>query len=382
MRNTNTNTHANTLRPADGADYRYTRLIGTGGIGSGMLFQLTDEHTLGRNESRLGVLTDSRDYCKLHIICHYPAVLLGRGGFAVYPIGKVGKDAEGFALLAQLEDTGMSIAHVEIAEAVRTLFSVCFQYPDLSGGNLTTANSASGLVAALDIERALQELPPGAGELVLAAPEVPIEARIALLAEGRARGSFTVASVLAAEAETFGRLGGYRLTDLLAVNREEARRIAGLDEACADGGVIAERCYNALKAEQPEIRLIMTDGADGCYSYEAGRCIHTPSLRVEAVSTAGAGDALLGGVISGLCCGLPFMKEQSLGPGAVFGETPLSSAVELGVLLAALSVTSPHSIHPDADARLLGSFANENGLALNDAFRSMLQIKEESEDGV
>ncbi|SEN87865.1 carbohydrate kinase family protein [Paenibacillus sp. OV219] len=380
MKKMSMNASANVLSHATGAGYRYTRLIGTGGIGSGMLFQLKDEHTLGRNESRLGVLTDSRDFCKLHIICHYPAVLLGGGGFAVYPIGKVGKDAEGFALLAQLEDTGMSIAHVNIAEAARTLFSVCFQYPDLSGGNITTSNSASGLVSALDIGHALQELPPGEGELVLAAPEVPIEARIALLAAGRARGSFTVASVLAAEAEAFGRLGGYGLTDLLAVNREEAHRIAGLEEACEDGGTIAKRCYNVLKTEQPTIRLIMTDGEDGCYSCEGDRIIHTPSLQVAAVSSAGAGDALLGGVISGLCCGLPFMKDHSAD--AIFGETPLSSAVELGVLLAALSVTSPHSIHPNADVRLLRSIASENDLALGDAFRRMLQLEEESEDGV
>ncbi|REE87362.1 sugar/nucleoside kinase (ribokinase family) [Paenibacillus taihuensis] len=373
------------LRSASGGDgFRFTRVIGTGGIGSGILFQLADAHTLGRNESRLGELTGNWDYCKLHIICHYPAVLLG-DGIDLYPIGKLGKDAEGYALLAQLEDTGMSAAYVDMVEDARTLFSVCFQYPDLSGGNITTSNSASGLVTASDIGRALAGLPPAAGgELMLAAPEVPLEARIALLAEGRARGSFNVASALASEADAFRRLGGCGLTDLLAVNREEARCIAGLDETCEDGGrEIAERCYELLRAEQPDIRLIMTDGADGCYSYAAGIGVHTPALRVAAVSTAGAGDALLGGVISGLCCGLPLMKERA---DAVFGETPLSSAVELGVLLAALAVTSPHSIHLDADAGLLGQFASEHGLGLDAAFHRMLlheeQVEEESGSGL
>ncbi|WP_308639616.1 carbohydrate kinase family protein [Paenibacillus silvisoli] len=362
----------NALRPASGTKYRFTRLIGTGGIGSGMLFQLAEPHTLRRNESRLGVLTDSRDFCKLHIICHYPAVLLDEADVNIYPIGKVGADAEGYALLALLEDADMSLSFVDTVREARTLFSVCFQYPDLSGGNITTSNSASGLVSPADIRRALAQLPPvGRKELALAAPEVPLEARMALLTEARARKSFTASSVLSGETDEFARLGGFELTDLLAVNRDEACRIAGTDES-SDGGEIAERCYLALKLRNPAIRLIMTDGAAGCYSFEDGMSVFTPSLKVDAVSTAGAGDALLGGVISGLCCGLPFMKARSAD--AYFGETPLDSAVELGVLLAALSVTSSHSIHPDADARSLRQFAGEHQLALGPSFMQMLQV--------
>jgi len=42
------------------ADY----VVGTGGIGSGVLFKLNGGHTLGRNESRLAELTNYRDYCR------------------------------------------------------------------------------------------------------------------------------------------------------------------------------------------------------------------------------------------------------------------------------------------------------------------------------
>ena len=71
----------------------YRRLIGVGGIGSGMLFALQGEHELARNESRPARLLDVRDYCKLHIVAHYPTVLLGAredsGPFHVVPVGKV-----------------------------------------------------------------------------------------------------------------------------------------------------------------------------------------------------------------------------------------------------------------------------------------------------
>ena len=49
--------------------------IGIGGIGAGMIYALKGDHELGRNESRLGELLDSRDYCKLHIVLHYIARL-------------------------------------------------------------------------------------------------------------------------------------------------------------------------------------------------------------------------------------------------------------------------------------------------------------------
>jgi hypothetical protein len=56
---------------------RYRALIGVGGIGTGAFFALSGDHTLGREESRLGKYLDRRDYCKLHIITHYIQTLLG-----------------------------------------------------------------------------------------------------------------------------------------------------------------------------------------------------------------------------------------------------------------------------------------------------------------
>ena len=58
---------------------QYQGLIGVGGIGSGCFFALEGNHTMGRNESRPGRSLDVRDYCKLHIITHYVAKLLGAG---------------------------------------------------------------------------------------------------------------------------------------------------------------------------------------------------------------------------------------------------------------------------------------------------------------
>jgi len=58
-----------------GPEAPFRRLVGVGGIGSGMFLALEGDATLGRNESRPAHLLDVRDYCKLHIVAHHVAVL-------------------------------------------------------------------------------------------------------------------------------------------------------------------------------------------------------------------------------------------------------------------------------------------------------------------
>ena len=40
---------------------RFNQFIGTGGIGTGILFELDGNRTLSRNETRLATLTPTRD---------------------------------------------------------------------------------------------------------------------------------------------------------------------------------------------------------------------------------------------------------------------------------------------------------------------------------
>ena len=65
------------------AEDGFTCVVGIGGIGTGIMYSLDGEHELSRNESRLGNLLDARDYCKLHIVEHYIARLMGAAGSQV-----------------------------------------------------------------------------------------------------------------------------------------------------------------------------------------------------------------------------------------------------------------------------------------------------------
>ena len=126
----------------------YKAVIGTGGIGSGMMFELQGDHTLGREESRAARLDDCRDFCKLHIMLHYVAMLLGsnhddEATCQTIPVGKVGKDSVGKEMVRLMKESGMDTRYVITTAEAPTLFSMCFLYPDRTGGNITTSRSAS-----------------------------------------------------------------------------------------------------------------------------------------------------------------------------------------------------------------------------------------------
>lgn len=376
------------LQPVTGTKLKYGHLIGTGGIGTGMFFNLEGDHTLGRNESRLGSLMPFKDYCKLHIIAHYISVLLGAscpGRFEVYPLGMVGDDEAGKKLTDEMQCAGMNIGFVRRLSDCSTLFSVCFQYPDKTGGNITTAESASSRITPEDID-AFFKMPVSCCSenpdddtdgVYLAVPEVPVRTRVRLLETGRSRGGFTAASVLSSEVEEFRRLSGFEKTDLLAVNIDEAEAIAETFQGSPGGnssiaGPVILKCFGALKTLNPNIMLIISDGPNGCYGCSGDKIERYPALDVEAIGTSGAGDALLAGVICGLCCGLPFLKGKSDG---YFSETPLKSAMELGILLAGISVTSPDSIDKDICAEYLIDFVRNKNIGLGPEFERLFTDK-------
>ncbi len=208
----------------------FRQLIGVGGLGTGMFFALHGDHTLGRNESRLGDMVHVRDYCKLHIVSHYVAKLLGskQGQFAVVPLGKVGDDAAGDFVLREMRDVGIDTRSVEVTHGKPTLFSVCFQYPDGSGGNITTGNSAAADLSEENIDRAASFVEFfGPKTIALLVPEVPLAVRRYFLRVAMGKGAFTAASFVSGEIPEAKQLGMFDQLNIVALNEEEAASFAG-----------------------------------------------------------------------------------------------------------------------------------------------------------
>lgn len=370
------------LQPLD-ANYRFTQIVGTGGIGSGIIFLLDGHETLRRNESRFGQMIPARDYCKLHIVFHYIATLLAPSidgtdlpystGVRVLPIGRVGMDSEGQRLRQMMLDVGMSVEGVAFDPEKPTMFAVCLQYDDKSGGNVTTSVSASSQVSPEDVDAVLNHQVAAGREIVVALPEVPLSTRMHLLRKGRARGSFTIASVTSSEASSFRAMGGLSLTDLIALNMDEAAAMIGLPDGDGSSVDVVQRCVETLAVENADLQILITDGGKGSYAYKNGVMEYLTALPTEVVQSGGAGDAFLAGVIVGLSCGLPFLKGSS---DTYFGETPLTSSRELGTLLASLSLTTSHSLYESLETETVLRYASR--FSFSNAWQSMFRIASES----
>ena len=303
---------------------QFRRIIGTGGIGVGTLWYMTDDRILGKNESRSAALTDAKDYCKQHIILHYLAQVLG-GDTHVCAIGKVGDDVNGNRLLAEMNVAGIDTTCVEIDKSGVTMQSVCMHYPDKSVCNITTNNSVCQNVSPEYVCASLTKLPSlNEKTVMLAAPEVPLVSRLALLKAGKQAGTFNVASVLCDEAAAFSRNGGLELCDLLIINEEEAVALAGSASREALQSII----------DTNDLTIIVTLGKEGSFIVNRNGTYRRAAMPVtSAVSTAGAGDAFTAGVICGLHFGLDLCNVSG-------GRT----AVDVGHFLASFSVQCQHTI--------------------------------------
>lgn len=346
-------------------------MVGIGGIGSGIFLALDGNQTLGRDESRLGKLLNIRDYCKLHIISHYVAVLLGAapaGSFRVIPIGKVGDDAPGRQMIREMKAAGMETDHVELLAGAPTLFSVCFQYPDGIGGNITTSNSAAAQLRPADVDAREDQFAGPA--IALAAPEVPLATRAHFLNVATRHRAFRAASFAAAEVAPAMELGMFRNLDIVSLNEGEAAIVAGCEFVPTVPTPFLQACAKTLSASYPRLRFVVTAGSLGAFAFWQGAWDYCPAPKVPVASTAGAGDALLAGLLVAITAGAPFIRHQpSLSP----EPRPLASALDFAVLLASYTVTSPHTIHPQADLTNLLAFAADLGLSLDACISRLLE---------
>lgn len=334
----------------------YRVMIGTGGIGSGVFFALEGDHTLGREESRGGRFLDKRDYCKLHIIAHYVQALLGPD-FQTVLVGKVGEDAVGQRLLSEMQAAGLDSRFVGVVPGAQTLFSTCFIYPDGSGGNLTTMDSASAQVSAGDIDQSeitFQQYQSRG--MVLSAPEVPLEGRARLLALGSRYGFWRAASLTSAEFQSPLAVRILEHTDLLAINLDEAAALAGLDAAQTGAESIFEAAVERLREIQPTACLAVTVGKEGSWTWDGIQRRQVAAIEVPISSTAGAGDAFLAGLMAGKAAGMGMADSQ-----------------HLATLAASYSVTSPHTIHPGLKRESLLGFVQDHTLELPEAVISFLE---------
>ncbi len=329
-------------------------MVGTGGIGFGITMRLEGDHTLGREESRAVQLLEGRDYCKLHIVFHYVRRLL-QDDVQVIPIGKVGSDDTGRTLLREIDDVGLSLTNITTVEGLDTLFAVAFSYPSGEGGNLTTSNSASASVGPVYIRSVEDQLSPFRGDgIAVALPEVPLAARAELLQLASELQFLRVAAFVSGEAGEVLAEGLLQNVDVIALNQDEACAFAGLSHHF-DSQEIATRTVEHLRAINNRLFIVVTAGRHGSWSWDGESIQHAPAFITPVQSTAGAGDAHLAGILTGLTNGIG-----------------LHDANRFGSLISAMKVRSPHAINPTINARTVLAAAHRVGFELPQELRTSL----------
>jgi ribokinase len=340
----------------DPSRLRFDSIIGTGGIGSGKFFVLNGDHTLGREESRSGHFLDIKDYCKQHIILHYVKKLLGVE-FKVIPVGKVGDDDTGRILYNEMEETGFVMKHIKKVPGLSTLFSFCYYYPDGSGGNLTTDNSASSTVDEEYIEEVLSEIRSlGSRGIIMAAPEVPLAARQKLIRMGSDYGLFCTASFTTEEISQVLETDLLEKTDLVSINIDEAAAVGGYYADNKESLAVIKKAISKLQQRNPKILVSVTAGREGSWCFDGGSLNWFPAIQTDPVSTAGAGDAFFSGIISGLALGLHIFDAQ-----------------QLASLVAGLSVCSPDTIHKGIGRKSLNQFMMSCGTNFSETILKLME---------
>lgn len=217
------------------------------------------------------------------------AVAAARLGARVMLAARVGQRELGSELVAQLAREGVDTRCVELAaDETPGVALIVVGAQDGENQIVTVAGSNGSLPLA---QVAL--LPLAGLKWLVAQQELPIDSVALAFERARAQGVRCLLNA-APFREDGARL--LPLVDLLVVNRLEAGAL--LDTANAT----PEQLAQALRARGPSA-VLLSLGADGLVWADGQGLMHLPARRVQAVDTVGAGDTLVGALVTALAEG-------------------------------------------------------------------------------
>jgi ribokinase len=247
------------------------------------------------------------------------ACAAARLGGQVCMAGRVGDDAFGMRLKAELEQSGVDTTRVGTSKA-ETGAAIILVLP--SGENVIVISpGANGTVTADTASEALSE--GKAGDILLCQLEVPVEATVAALRVARERGMLGILDPAPARSIPREALS---LVSILIPNQTEAAGMLNRHEVESESVEAARELASELLRRGPEV-VIVKLGREGCLVASDGEVTAIPGHSVRAVDTTAAGDTFSGGLAAELSRG-----------------EKLAVAVQFANAAAALCVTKPGAI--------------------------------------
>jgi pseudouridine kinase len=253
---------------------------------------------------------------------------LARLGVEVGLVSILGEDEAGEALLRDLRRLGIDVSGMARAEEKPTAEYVAVIDPN---GELFLGLADMEIFALLrsaDLDRASALL--AGASIVFADCNLPAEL-LADLVERRKGGKFELVldAVSGPKARRLPRsLDG---VDLLFLNEDEARAYLEGTAATAAEAAAALRGRGARA-------VVLTLGEQGAIVTDGKGLAHSPAVAARAVDVTGAGDAMIAGTLYALDRG-----------------EPLTDAVRMGALLAAITTEHGASVHPELSEGLLSA---------------------------
>jgi ribokinase len=242
------------------------------------------------------------------------AVASARLGASVAMVGRVGADAFGTQLRTALQHDHVDVGHVLSSPGTPTGVAM-IMVEDTGENRIILAPGANLALALADIDSACGLV--AQARLLVVQLEVPIPA-VTHSIFAAARASVPVLCN-PAPAQDLPQ-DTWRHIDYLVPNETEASILTGIAVSDPPSAAEAARVLRGRGVRH----VLITLGAQGVFIADSQGERLLPAQKVNVVDTTAAGDCFIGGLVAGLCDGMP-----------------LDRAARLGIAAASLSVTRP-----------------------------------------
>lgn len=219
------------------------------------------------------------------------AVAAARLGQSVAFVGRVGDDADGRAIRADLQREGVQVSFLTAGPGPSGTAFICVG----PGGenSIVVSPGANTLLTRADVTAAADPL--ARAKVLLTQLEVPLEAAQAALELASGTRVLNPAPARQLSEATLSAV------DVLIPNASELGTLTGVPCPSAHHEIAD------LARKLGVDKVVVTLGPDGALVVQDGHYEHLPALPVRAVDTTGAGDVFCGTVADGLARGLPLI---------------------------------------------------------------------------
>ena len=234
------------------------------------------------------------------------AVAAAKLGIPTELVGRVGEDAFGLELLAELRAVGVGVEGV-LVDATHSGVAV-ITVAATGENQIIGVFGANGNVDETDVERLKTRLSDT--QLLLLQLEIPIAAVKQAAQAAQAAGVRVILDPAPVPAEAIASL--YPFIDILVPNEIEAGQLVGFAVNSPDTAAIAAEMLQQQGAKTVIVKL----GAQGIFCATPDETFFVPAFAVEAIDTVAAGDAFAGGLAAALVEGVSLKKAVVWGAAA------------------------------------------------------------------